>query len=43
VTLQRIDATGERVIRNATPLPIYLTVTLRPWELCCIEQEPVAE
>lgn len=41
VRLTRINATGDRLLRENTALPIYVTVTLGPWEICCIEQRPV--
>ena len=38
VRLARIDSDGSRIVHEETQLPKTVTLTLEPWQMCCIEQ-----
>ena len=41
VCLTRIDPDGSRVLFDEVQLPTLVTLELRPWQMCCVEQQPV--
>ena len=38
VRLARIDSDGSRIVHEETQLPKTVTLALKPWQMCCIEQ-----